>query len=111
MERLLKLPPYGYRPKYRAHKKLFMKQARITWLPIIKKLPNNKTYYATVDFPNQNTWSVVIEFDEIPFDRKKLSYGYIRFLVDEAPINLLNIYREFFIKEGPFEVAKIEILN
>jgi hypothetical protein len=35
--------------------------------------------------------------------------GGIRFLVDEAPEDLFDVYKEFYINEGPYKVAKAEI--
>ena len=87
------------------------KRVKITWLPIIKKRPSKKICYGTVDFPNQeNNWSVVIEFDKIPASgQENFSMGGIRFLADEAPEYLFDVYKEFYINEGPHKVAKAEI--
>jgi len=88
-----------------------LKRVKITWLPIIKKRPSKNIYYGTVDFPNQeNSWSIVIEFDEIPTSSQgNFSMGGIRFLVDEAPEYLFDVFKEFYINEGPHRVAKAEI--
>jgi hypothetical protein len=88
-----------------------MKRVKITWLPIIQRRPSKNIYYGIVDFPEQeNSWSVVIEFDEIPaFSPENFSMGGIRFLVDEAPEDLFDVYKEFYINEGPYKVAKAEI--
>ena len=87
------------------------KRVKITWLPIIKKRPAKNIYYGAVDFPNQqNSWSIVIEFDQIPASSQEdFSMGSIRFLVDEAPEYLFDVYKVFYINEGPFKVAKAEI--
>lgn len=85
-----------------------------------KNPPPAGRYFAVSRFPEDihwqnNAWSVVFEFEST---KKKdnqsneyISEGTVRFLVEDAPHERMEINKYFDIYEGPKKVAKVFLLD
>jgi hypothetical protein len=91
-------------------------KAHIHWLSEAeggrKNLPTSLRYTTVARFSSQkewpnNAWSIVAEFSELPtFD----SAARVKFLVDEAPHELLQTGATFELLEGHKVVATVQVL-
>jgi len=67
------------------------------------------TYYATTRFPSDaNAWSVVFELAAPVADLDDpVSSGYVRFLMENVPVDRLYQGNSFEVYEGPYKVGEV----
>ncbi|MDX2246302.1 MAG: hypothetical protein SF052_05980 [Bacteroidia bacterium] len=80
-----------------------------------KNPPTGSSYVAIPRFKGddswpQKAWSMRIDFTDENEHSDYIRYGFARFLVSQAPENLLKPGVEFDLLEGPHSVAHVEIL-
>lgn len=95
-------------------------KAQIRWIPADKggrnKPPVGPSYSTVAKFEDiqekwpAEAWSVVLEFIDPP-DQSGFHCADMRFLVDNAPQQLLHDGSKFELFEGPKRVATGEVVN
>lgn len=75
-------------------------------------LPNSKKLYTQIhNIPNNNSWSLVFEFEETPRMQGYKTKGKIHFLVEEAPHDILIEGYKFDFLDGQNKVGICEIIG
>ncbi|QCT21072.1 hypothetical protein FEM41_16180 [Jejubacter calystegiae] len=98
-----------------------MVHVKIVWVSFQeggrKSVPPEGRYFSVARFPDDinwqnNAWSVVFELEapEESID-ETVSYGTVKFLVDNAPTEKMAEFSSFDIYEGPKKVAQVIILD
>lgn len=82
-----------------------------------KSIPSEGKYYSVAKFPEytvwqNNAWSVVFELEKKQLEGESIiSFGAVDFLMDTAPKERMEKYRQFEIYEGPKKVADVFLIH
>ena len=95
--------------------------AKVYWIPLEEggrtSLPTGKRYATISRFAEdasawlQETWSLVLEFDEPPSAQGNPSMARARFLAEKAPVDRLQPGYAFELYEGNKKVAMVHIIG